>query len=146
MEHRKNNSIGNIIIPVMVVVLLAAGIAHAGDNVTTNYYTGYKYVAAAEGTNTVDDIGLATNTAYVCFPLATLTGLSETQAASTTGDVRAVVFYLLETFNTSRAASTNATATTIDRAAAYTTIGSNITESVVHSVKSQRTISAGTFE
>jgi hypothetical protein len=126
-------------------VLLAMN-ARAGDNVTTNYYTGYKYVAAAEGTNTVDDIGLSTNTAYVCFPLATLTGLTETQAASTTGDVRAVVFYLLEAFCTARAASTNATATTIDRAAAYATSGSNITESVVHSVKSQRTISAGTFE
>jgi hypothetical protein len=141
----KGNTMKTTILVTIAAALLATQ-ARAADNVTTNYFPGYTYVAAAEGTNTVEDIGLATNTAYVCFPLATLTGLTETQASSATGDVRAVVFSFLQTFYTARAASTNATPTTITRAEAYTASGTNIIESIVHSVKSLRTISAGAFE
>jgi len=123
---------------------IAYGAAHAADNATTNYFAGYKYVAAAQDTNTVADIGLATNTAYCCIPLATLAELTAGQAA-TTGDVRAVVYAIAQAFYVSYTASTNKTPTTITRATTYDSTGTNIDERATHVIRSTRRVGSATF-
>lgn len=134
----------------MIAIGLAAGLlcgtaARAADNVPTNYFAGYQFVAPALATNTVTDMGIATNVAYVLLPVTTLTDLTTNQAAEATGDIRAIIYGILQAFYVSYTASTNKTPSSIDRSTAYASDGTNTTETTVHSVRSARTVGSSTF-
>lgn len=71
-------------------LMITAGLAIAAPSVViTNWLPGYKYIAATN--EDVGTTGIATGTAYVCFPAAALEFLTDTGA---TGDVRNVQFSL----------------------------------------------------
>lgn len=110
-------------------------------NAPTNYWAGYVYVSPATNAG---DTGIATNTAYIAIPVASLTDCTTNQAAT---DVRPVVYGLLQAFYTNREAltSTNRTQSTAGRAANYTTSGTNVIEAVTHSIQSTRTIGTASF-
>ena len=127
---------------IAAAILIMTGAAHAADNVITNYFD-YKFIPASY-TN-AGDTGLSTGTAYCVFSVNGLTDLTTNTAAEADGDVRALVYGLLQTFWAAREASTNQTQTTIGRGAAYESSGTNVTETIIHSVKSTRTIGTATF-
>jgi len=118
----------------------------AADNATTNYLAGYRYVAAAAATNTVTDIGLATNTAYVCIPVASLTDCTEAKASTTTNsDVRAVIYGIAQTYFLAYDASTNKTPSAITRAVDYSASGTNTQEAITHVLRTYRILGAGSL-
>ena len=132
------------ILAMIAAVMFCAVAVRAADNVPTNYFAGYVYVSATNA-GTVE-AGMVTNTSYVCIPLATLTDLTAVQASASTGDVRAVVYGFAQAFYAAAAASTNASQTPIARTPSYAASGSNIIETVVHTIRSLRTIGTASFE
>jgi hypothetical protein len=129
-----------------IIALFTAVQAFAADNVPTNYFAGYKYVSPSLATNTVTDLGLATNVAYVCIPVTTLTDLTTGQASASTGDVRAVVYGFNQAFYATRAASTNATQTTAVRGVGYDgSDPTNVLEKTTHNVTTTRKIGTATL-
>lgn len=75
------------------------------STVITNWIPGYRYIAATN--EDVGTTGISTGTAYVCFPLSGLTFLTATAANHATGDVRAVQFALVKSWQIAYAGSTN---------------------------------------
>lgn len=131
------------LIATFAAVLLATAPAFAGAHAITNYYSGYKYVPASTNAGST---GLATNTAYVCIPLATLSQMTAAQASSTgaTSDVRALLYAIGEEYNDGYD-STVANTTTIDRKTTYTTSGATVTEYVTHILQARRTVGSYTW-
>ena len=125
-----------------LAVLFAALTATAGDNVITNYFPGYVYVPATS-TNS-GTTGLTVSNAYVCIPAALLS-LSATEAATATGDVRAVVYAVNQQFYVAREAKTNQTATTITRGTTYAASGTNVNETVTHILRTIRRFGSPTL-
>ena len=118
-----------------LAILFAALTARGADNVITNYFPGYVYVPTSM-TN-AGDTGLTVSNAYICFPAALLT-ITATEAATATGDVRAVVYDVVQQFYTAREAKTNQTATTITRGTTYAASGTNVNETVTHIIRTIR--------
>jgi hypothetical protein len=126
----------------ILAILAIALTATAGDNVISNYYPGYVYVPASM-TN-AGNTGLTVSNAYICIPAALLS-LSATEAATATGDVRAVVYSLNQRFYVAREAKTNQTATTIARGTTYAASGTNVNETVTHILRTIRRFSSPTL-
>ena len=118
-----------------LAILFATLTAQAGDNVITNYFPGYVYVP--DSMTNAGDTGLSVSNAYICFPAALLT-ITATEAATATGDVRAVVYDVVQQFYTAREAKTNQTATTITRGTTYAASGTNVNETVTHIIRTIR--------
>jgi hypothetical protein len=118
-----------------LAILFAAMTAPAGDNVITNYFPGYVYVP--DSMTNAGDTGLIVSNAYICFPAALLT-ITATEAATATGDVRAVVYDVVQQFYTAREANTNQTATSITRGTTYAASGTNVNETVTHIIRTIR--------
>jgi hypothetical protein len=81
------------------------------DNIASNI-AGYQLIASGwVGTNTLTDIGISTNVAYVCIPVSELTYLTEATAAESGGSssYRTLVFSLVKSVyeHISGLASTN---------------------------------------
>jgi hypothetical protein len=125
-----------------LALLFAALTAQAGDNVISNYFAGYVYVPASM-TN-AGNTGLTVSNAYICIPAALLS-LSATEAATATGDVRAVVYAVNQQFYTAREAKTNQTATTITRGTTYAASGTNVNETVTHIIRTIRQFASPTL-
>ena len=125
-----------------LAVLFAALTATAGDNVISNYFPGYVYVP--DSMTNAGDTGLIVSNAYICFPAALLT-ITATEAATSTGDVRAVVYDVVQQFYTARAAITNPTATTITRGTTYAASGTNVNETVTHIIRTIRRFGSPTL-
>ncbi len=121
------------------IATIASLPAHAGDNVISNYFPGYVYVPASS-TNS-GTTGLTVSNAYLCIPAALLS-VTATEAATATGDVRAVVYAFNQQFYTARQASTNQTVTTITRGTAYAASGTNVLETVTHIIRTIRQFGA----
>lgn len=124
------------------VACCLASVAVAGDNTITNCFPGYVYVPASM-TN-AGDTGLTVSNAYLCIP-ASLLSITATEAATATGDVRAVVYGFNQRFYTAREAATNKTATTITRATAYAQSGTNVHETVTHIIRTVRQFGSATL-
>ena len=124
---------------IVAAIILTGAPARAGDNVITNYFPGYVYVPAAF-TN-AGTTGLTVSNAYLCIPAALL-DVTATEAATATGDVRAVVYAFNQQFYTARQASTNQTVTTITRGTAYAASGTNVLETVTHIIRTIRKFGA----
>ena len=120
---------------IMAAIIGLTLAARAGDIVTTNYYAGYVYMPATY-TN-AGDTGLTVSTAYLAFPLASLTSLTAAQA---TTDVRNIVYRFVDAFYVAYAASTNkptyilAERTTGRRASS----GTNVNEYTTHTITTTR--------
>ena len=125
-----------------LAILAIALTATAGDNVISNYFPGYVYVPATS-TNS-GTTGLTVSNAYVCIPAALLS-LSATEAATATGDVRAVVYSLNQQFYAAREAKTNQTVTTITRGTTYAASGTNVNETVTHILRTIRRFGSPTL-
>ena len=125
----------------ILALLTAALCARAADNVTTNYFPGYQYIP---GTNTdVGTTAIATGTAYVVFPLAGLTDLTEAQASETAGDVRAVMYGILQTYYAAYTASTNKSQSTATLTQGYSTSTTNVYLDTTHSILTRKILGAG---
>jgi hypothetical protein len=124
---------------VAAAIIVTGAPARGGDNVITNYFPGYVYVPASS-TNS-GTTGLTVSNAYLCIPAALLS-VTATEAATATGDVRAVVYALNQQFYTARQASTNQTVTTITRGTAYAASGTNVLETVTHIIRTIRQFGA----
>jgi hypothetical protein len=122
-------------------VLLACA-SLAGDNVITNYFPGYVYVPNTF-TN-AGSTGLTVSNAYLCIP-ASLLSVTATEAATATGDVRAVVYGFNQRFYTAREAKTNQTVTTITRGTTYAASGTNVNETVTHIIRTVRQFGSATL-
>jgi hypothetical protein len=125
-----------------LATLAIALTATAGDNVITNYFPGYVYVPTSM-TN-AGDTGLTVSNAYLCIP-ASLLSITATEAATATGDVRAVVYAFNQQFYTARQASTNQTVTTITRGTTYAASGTNVNETVTHIIRTIRRFGSPTL-
>ncbi len=128
-------------------ILLAATLsARAGTIVIPSYFTNY-VLKASTSTNS-GDTGLTTNAAYACIPIATITDITEAAAHSTTGDVRLLVYAIVEQYYTQYTAlGTNATTRLLAfREAGYVaSSATNISETVTHTLQTLRSISGGTI-
>jgi hypothetical protein len=124
---------------IVAAIILTGAAARAGDNVISNYYPGYVYVPAT--CTNAGTTGLTVSNAYLCIP-ATLLDVTATEAATATGDVRAVVYGFNQQFYTARQASSNQTVTTITRGAAYAASGTNVLETVTHIIRTIRQFGA----
>jgi hypothetical protein len=109
--------------------------ARAADNVTSNYFSSVVVVPAAS-TN-AGDTGLSTNTAYFAVPLASLTGVT----TGNVSDVRAVMYGVAQTYYTAYSASTNKADSRISRNARYAAAGTNVVETITHSLVTERVAS-----
>ena len=129
----------------IAAALLAAAIigpATAGTNdYISGYYTGYVYVPASM-TN-AGDTGLTVSNAYICIPAALLS-LSATEAATSTGDVRAVLYSINQQYYTAWAAKAAAVrgASVPTRDTRYAASGTNVLETVTHVIKTIRQFGA----
>ena len=115
---------------------------HAGTNdVTTNYFAGYIYVPNTSAD--IGDTGLTVATPYLCFPLATLTGMTSNEQA----DVRAVMYSINLEFYQSytnkaaaiRSASLPSTGTSFQQS------GTNVQEIIVQSLRTIRNLGSSTL-
>jgi hypothetical protein len=111
--------------------------ARAADNVTASYLGAVVYVPATY-TN-AGDTGMIVTNAYLAIPAA---GLGITSNNYT--DIRAVMYQIAQTYYTAWTASTNQSTATISRSARYAATSSNVTETVTHALRVDRT--ASTFE
>ena len=114
--------------------------ARAADNVTSNYFAGAVTVLAT-ATN-VGDTGLSTNVNYIAVPLTSLSGVT----TGNVDDVRAVVYGFAQAYYVAWTASTNQSTATISRSARYAAGTSNVTETVTHAIRTERTASTFTLE
>jgi hypothetical protein len=93
------------------------------------------------------DTGLSPSNAYACIPVATLTALTEAQAAgNTNGDIRAFVYALVDHVYNRLEASTNAPANmTIEKAMAVQQNGTNIDTVIQHNATTKRRVGTRSF-
>ena len=132
-------------IAILLALAALAPCAIAGTNdVITNYFAGYVYVPAS--TTNAGSTGLTVSNAYLCFP-ASLFSITATQAATATGDVRAVMYSLGQEYYDSREAlaAANQSASTIARDTRYTTSGTGVLETVTHVLKTIRQLSSPAY-
>jgi hypothetical protein len=95
-----------IVLAMLAMLAVAVAGARAADDVLTNYVAGYVGVSATS-TN-AGDTGLATNTAYLAFPLSAFSAnLSTARMCTATGSFSQVVFALTQGFYSQLAAATN---------------------------------------
>jgi hypothetical protein len=120
--------------------LMFARLASA-DTAPGTYFEGYVYVGASTNAG---NTGLATNTPYLCFPLATLTnivqagGLTAANAA-TNGDVRAIMYSLVNAYwyGLTLSALENSTCSKTN---VLTSDGYSATEWVTHTFRTKRIV------
>lgn len=132
----------------MVAILglvLASMTARAADIVITNYFSGYVLVPSS--CTNAGATGLSVSNAYACFPIATLQYVTEAQAAGTTnGDVRALMYAVVEHYYQGLDASTNAPESqTIERGLSITDSGTNIDSVVRHAITTKRRINTSSI-
>ena len=128
----------------LVLAIVAA--CFGADEVITNYFAGYVFIPASF-TN-AGDTGLSVSNAYLCIPHSILSAnITTTQAATATGDVRAVMYSINQEFYESyiAKASTNRSASIPDRTASYAASGTNINETVYHAIKTIRRVGSATL-
>ena len=128
-------------IAILAIAILATT-SRAADEVITNYFAGYVYVPASM-TN-AGDTGLPVSNAFICFPAALLS-LSATEAATATGDVRAIMYSINQHFYATREAKTNKSATAITRGVTYAPSGTNVNETVTHVIRTIRQFGSATL-
>ena len=126
----------------ILALAILATTGRAADEVITNYFAGYIYVPTTM-TN-AGNTGLTVSNAYICFPAALLS-LSATEAATATGDVRAVMYAINQQFYTTREAKTNKSATAITRGVTYAQSGTNVNETVTHVIRTIRQFGSATL-
>ena len=130
---------------VLAAAIFAAGIVFGGEgeNTPTNYFVGYIYTGSFTNAGTT---GLSTSQEYVCIPRGILSAnLTDAQANATTGDIRAIIYSIVQRFYEAREASTNQTATTISRGTAYNASTTNVNETVTHIIKTVRRLGSATL-
>jgi hypothetical protein len=120
-----------------IALIVLALTVRAADNVTSNYLGAVVYVPATY-TN-AGDTGMTVTNAYLAIPAAGL-GITSNNYA----DVRAVMYQIVQTYYTAWTASTNQSTATISRSTRYAATTSNVTETVTHALRVDRT--ASTFE
>ena len=121
--------------------LAAAPLVAGTNDVITNYFAGYIYVPASM-TN-AGDTGLTVSNAYLCIP-GSLLGVTATEAATATGDVRAVMYSINQQYQAAWAAKSagNRSASTPTRGTTYAASGTNVLETVTHVLKTIRQFGA----
>jgi len=122
----------------LTLTLTLALTARAADNVTSNYLG---YVVFIEDTFAdAGDTGLTVSNAYFCIPATTI--------GVTTGnyeDVRAVMYQIVHTYETAWTASTNQSPSAATRSVYYAASGTNVLETVIHTLKTIRQYGAATL-
>ena len=118
-------------IAALTLTLTLALTARAADNVTSNYL-GYVVYVPATYTN-AGDSGLVVSTAYLAIPAA---GLGVT--SNNFEDVRAVMYQIVQTYETAWTASTNQSPSAATRSVYYAASGTNVLETVIHTLKTIR--------
>jgi len=125
----------------ILTAIAALGLSARGaDNVTSNYFANTVTVLATS-TN-MGDTGLTLSVDYLAVPLTSLSGVT----TGNTADVRAVLYGIAQTYYTAWSASTNQSATSVSRSARYAASDSNVTETVTHSIRTERTASTFVLE
>ena len=130
---------------ILLLTALAAAPLVAGTNdVITNYFAGYVYVPAS--TTNAGSTGLTVSHAYLCVPAALL-GVTATQGATATGDVRAVMYSINQQYQTAWAAKAAGarSATTPTRGTTYAASGTGVVETVTHILKTIRQFGTATL-
>jgi len=137
MSNQRCNNMKTTIATLALIVLTLT--ARAADNVTSNYLGAVVYVPSSY-TN-AGDTGMTVSNAYIAIPAA---GLGITSNNYT--DVRAVMYQIAQTYYTAWTASTNQSTAAISRSARYAATTSNVTETVTHALRTERTASTFTLE
>jgi len=122
----------------IAAILTASTLAGAADNVTSNYLGAVVYIPAAY-TN-AGDTGLVVSNAYLAIDAASI-GITSNNYA----DVRAVMYQIVQTYFTAWTASTNRSPSTPTRTAYYAESGTNVLETLIHTLKTVRTYGEATL-
>ena len=139
-ESGGNRTMKTTIAILTAIATLASLPASGADNATTNYFAGAVTVLAT--CTNAGDTGLATNTAYLAVPLAALTGVT----TGNTADVRAVMYGFAQGYYVAWTASTNQADSRVTRAARYAASGTNVSETITHSLRTERLASSFALE
>ncbi len=115
----------------ILAAAILATLAHGADNATSNYLGAVVYIPAAF-TN-AGDTGLTVETAYLAIPAS---GLGVTSNNYT--DIRAVMYQAVQAYYTAYVASTNPSPSTVTRSPYYAASGTNVLETVIHTLKTVR--------
>jgi len=122
----------------IIAAAILATLAHGADNVTSNYLGDVVYIPAAY-TN-AGDTGLVVSNAYLAIPAAGL-GITSNNYA----DVRAVMYQAVQTYYTAWTASTNQSPSAVTRTPYYATSGTNVLETIIHTLKTVRQYGGATL-
>lgn len=127
---------------------LLSGAAIAADNKPSTYFGGTNsyFLIPSSNTNFLDQ-GLVTGKVYVVFALTNLVDLTAGQAHSTTGDVRAVMYGILERYyeTWTATASTNQSQSSVTRTPQYDHSGSTNLVRIIHAVRTTYQLGTGTL-
>jgi hypothetical protein len=119
-----------------VIGVLLVGLAclcGAADNATTNYLGAVVFVPGEFGD--AGDTGLVVSNAYLAIPASVLSGVD----TNTYTDVRAVMYAIAQRYYVAWDASTNQSPSAATRSSYYAaTTASNVTETVIHTLKTIR--------
>jgi hypothetical protein len=130
---------------ILAAMLILAAQARGADVVITNYFTGYVLVPST--CTNAGATGLSVSNAYACFPVTPLQYVTEALAAGTTnGDVRALMYALVEHYYQGLSTNTNAPENqTIERGLAIQSNSTNIDSVVRHAITTKRRINTSSL-